>query len=60
MKMEPNYQNMQYQVNMTSADVARWAGLNDTVPILMLEMAQACTLVEHIILGLKEPHHYVR
>ena len=60
MKMCPHYENLKYQVNMSNADAATWAGFNDSLPILMVEMAQACTLVEHSIIGDKEDHDYVR
>ena len=34
-----------YEENMEHKDVVLWAGADDTVPSLMLELAQACTLV---------------
>mgnify|MGYP000211331175 FL=1 len=58
--MCPHYEHLKYQVNMSNADAATWAGLNESLPILMVEMAQASTLVEHAISGTKEIEDYVR
>ncbi len=61
MKMCPHYENLKYQVNMSNADAATWAGFNDSLPILRVEMAQACTLVEHTIPVLdREEFQYIR
>ena len=46
---------------MGRKDVVLWAGANDTLPILMLEMAQPCTLVEFQFKELeREEFCYVR
>ncbi len=37
--MEPEYSGRRYEENMSVDDSVVWAGLNDTLPILMLEMA---------------------
>ena len=42
-KMEPDYTGLLYEKNMSTGDAVRWAGLNDTIPILMLERASRST-----------------
>ncbi len=44
--METDYNGIKFQANMGVVDAALWADRNDTLPILMLEIAQVKALVE--------------